>query len=256
MNRAPKSAVALAALAFAGASSVSAADWQWSLTPYAWATEVGVDVRVDDRQLVDETISVEDLLEDLETVAQVRLEAQRGAHGLFVDLFDVTLSDDAKTSALPAGNGTATFAPEMGMTLLDLGGIYDPQGDQEGFQLLYGARILNERATIAAEVRFDNGDTRSRDLEVDDTLVDALVGFRYLCPIGRRFMVQIQADVSKGGTESTWSASPTVGYRIGESGRYTALAGYRRMVVKFDTDDRVDATMTLSGFVAGLRIAF
>jgi len=259
MNRKPQLATAVAALAalsVAGATPAAATEWRWSVTPYVWATEVGVDVEVADRQLVDETISVEDLLEDLDTIAQVRLEAQKGAHGLFLDLFDVTLSDDATTRSLRSGRGEATLTPEMGMTILDLGAIYDPRGDGAGFQLLYGARILDERATIDARVERPDGTSVARELEIDDTLVDALIGFRYLRPIGERFTLQAQADLSAGGTALTWSAGPTLGYRFGRSGRYTALAGYRRMVVDFDTSDQVDATMTLSGFVAGLRIAF
>ncbi|MCM2268826.1 MAG: hypothetical protein NDJ75_01860 [Thermoanaerobaculia bacterium] len=256
MNCTQKLAATLAAFAVASATAASASEWRWSLTPYAWATDVGIDVEVADRQLVDETIAIEDLLEDLETIAQVRLEAQKGAHGLFLDLFDVTLSDDAQTVALPSGDGEATFTPEMGMTILDLGAIYDPHGDQEGFQLLYGARVLNQRATIEAEVVLASGAPRSRELEIDDTFVDALVGFRYLRRLGDRFTLQAQADVSKGGTELTWSAGPTLGYRFGKSGRYTALAGYRRLVVDFDTAESVDAKMTLSGALVGLRIAF
>lgn len=256
MNRTQKIASVLAAAVVASSTAATASAWRWSVTPYAWATDVGIDVEVDDRQLVDETIAIEDLLEDLDTIAQVRLEAQKGAHGLFLDLFDVTLSDDAQTIALPSGDGQATLAPEMGMTILDLGGIYDPRGDHEGFQLLYGARVVNQRATIDAEVELAGGTTRSRELESDDTLVDALVGLRYLWKLGDRFSVQAQADLSKGGTELTWSAGPTLGYTFGDGGRYTAMAGYRRMVVDFDTAENVDAKMTLSGALVGLRIAF
>jgi len=255
MNRQLKLAVTAAALVVAGASSVSASEWKWSVTPYAWATDVGIDVSIDDRQVIDETISVKDLLEDLDTIAQVRFEGQKGAHGFFVDLFDVNLSDDAATIALPSG-AEASLTPEMGMTILELGAIYDPNGDQKGFQILYGTRILNERATIDAEIRRTDGSTAATSFEVDDTFVDALVGFRYIRPIGERFSYEIQADVSKGGTELTWSAGPTLGYSFGESGKYTATAGYRRMVVDFDTAENVDAKMTLSGFVAGLRFSF
>lgn len=237
-------------------SAAAAADWKWSVTPYAWATDVGVDVQVGDREIVDETIPVEDLLEDLDTIAQVRIEAQSGSFGLFADLFDVTVSDDAQTLELPSGNGTATFAPEMGMTLFDAGAIYDPAGDQQGLQLLYGARLFDQRATIDATASLADGSSRSKKLEIHDTVVDALVGFRYLHAIGNRVTLQAQADLSTGGTELTWSFGPTVGYRFGEGGRYTATAGYRHMVVDFETDEEVDAKMTLSGFVAGLRIAF
>lgn len=254
MNRHRK--LAAAVLLLSAATATSASEWTWTVTPYAWATDVGIDVQVDDRQLVDETIPVEDLLRQLDTIAQVRLEGQKGAHGVFADLFDVNLSDDAKTVPLPGGDGTATFAPEMGMTILDLGGLYDPRGDQQGFELLYGARLLDERATIAARATFPNGTVKSRDVDVDDRFVDALVGIRFARRIGERFSFQTQADVSKGGTDYTWSLGPTFGYTFGRTSKYTAIAGYRRMVVKFKTDAKVDATMTLSGFLAGLRIAF
>jgi hypothetical protein len=253
--------LATTALAFASTTIVStvpaaADDWKVTVTPYAWATDVGIDVKVDDRQVIDQEIAVEDLVEDLDTTFQGRLEAQKGAHGLFVDVFDVNLSDDPKTVGLPMGAGQATLSPEMGMTILDLGGFYDPQGDHRGLQLLYGVRLLNQRATLGVEVHRADGVTVARELEVDETLVDALVGLRFLRPLGNRFSLETSVDVSHGGTDLTWSAGSTFGYRFGHGDKYTAILGYRRLVVDFDDSDGVDATMTLSGPLAGLRITF
>jgi hypothetical protein len=256
-NRRARRTLGLAAVIVAAwAAESRASDWRWTLTPYAWTTDVGVDVAVGDETLVAEEISVTELLEDVDTLAQVRLEAQKGAHGLFADLFDVTLSEEATTAALPSGAGDATLTPEMGMTILEVGAIYDPSGDRRGFQLLYGARVLDERATIGVELRRADGSTASRELEVDETFVDALAGFRWIRPLSKRFTWQVQADVSKGGTELTWSAGPTLACALGENGKHAVTAGYRRMVVDFDTADAVDAKMTLSGFLAGLRIGF
>lgn len=263
----PKSLVplSLAPLALAAglatglATPAAAVDWRWTVTPYVWATDVGVDVRVDDRVLVDETIAIEDLLEDVETIAQVRLEARRGGHafgGVFLDLFDVTLRDDPQAIGLPTGVGTATFAPEMGMTFLDLGGVVDARGDGQGLQWFYGVRLLNQRATIDAEVALADGSATARTIEVDETLVDGLVGVRYSRAFGDRFSLQTQADVSTGGTEFTWSAGPTFGVALGRTRRTVATVGYRHLVVDFDSDHDVDATMTLSGVVAALRVEF
>jgi hypothetical protein len=255
MNRSTnlRNTVLAAALALGTATTAQAGDWRWTLTPYAWATDVGVDVAIGDETLVDEEISVQELLEDIDTLFQARLETQKGELGFFGDLFDVTLSEATATIALPQGAGDLEITPEMGMTILDLGSFYDPNGDQKGFQLLYGARIMNQRAELAL-TRPSTG--AATTIEIDDTFVDALVGFRYIRPLGQRFSVQMQADVSKGGTELTWSAGPTFAYAFGESGRYAATVGYRRMVVDFETADAVDAKMTLSGALAGLRIAF
>lgn len=51
MNRSPQLATTVftAFAAFALANSAAAADWKWNVTPYAWATDVGIDVKVDDR---------------------------------------------------------------------------------------------------------------------------------------------------------------------------------------------------------------
>ena len=247
---------AAAALVVAGNGAANASEWKWTVTPYAWATDVAIDVAIDDQQVLEEEISVQELLESVDTLAQVRLEAQHGEIGFFADLFDVTLSEDAATIALPSGAGDATITPEMGMTILDLGSFYDPQGDQQGFQLLYGARILNERATIEARLTRADGSTASRTFEIDDTFVDALVGFRYIRPLGERFSVQLQADASTGGTELTWSAGPTLAYAFGARRQYAATVGFRRMLVDFDTAEAVDAKMILSGALAGLRFSF
>jgi hypothetical protein len=247
---------AFATLLLAGSNDLFASDWKWSVTPYLWATDVGVDVAIDDRDVVSAEIPIEELVKDVETIAQVRFEGQRGAHGFFGDLFDVTLADEPATISLPNGSGVATFEPEMGMTILDLGGLYDPNADQEGFQLLYGARILDQRAEIEARADFADGATAERTYDIDDTVVDGLVGVRYIRRIGERWSAAARADVSTGGTELTWSANPSIGYSFGESGRYTAFVGYRTMEVDFDTADTVDAKMKLSGAYAGFRFSF
>lgn len=252
-------ALAAAALPFDAAAEQRANDWTWTVTPYAWATDVAVDVALDERTLVDQEISAEELLADLDTILQVRIEAQKGRHGFFLDLFDVTLSDAAQSIALPNGAGDVALTPAMGMTIAELGGIFDPQGDGTGFQLLYGARILNERADIDAVFALADGGAVRRDFEVDETFVDALVGFRFSRRFGGRWSYEVKADLSKGGTELTWSAGPALSYAFGDTRRYAATVGYRRMVVDFEATDpaeTVDATMTLSGPYVALRVGF
>jgi hypothetical protein len=247
----------LAAILFSSAAAAGASDWTWSVTPYIWATDIGVDVALDDRQVVDKKIAFDDLLEDVDAVAQVHVEAQRGAHGVMLDLFDVRLSDDGSRVALPVPpGGEAVLSSETGMTILELGGLYDPRGDQQGFSLLYGTRILQQRADIDA--RFETGPATSitRTYEVKDTLYDGLLGIRYLRRFSPRWSWQTRIDASAGGTELTWSAGSTVSYTFGKNDRYSILAGYRRMVVDFDTDDAVDVDMTLSGLFTGLRVSF
>lgn len=247
----------LATLLLGSAAAAGASDWTWSVTPYVWATDIGVDVTINDRRIIDEEIAVEDLLEDIDAIGQVHIEAQRGAHGLMFDIFDVRLSDDDDRVELPVPpGGEAILSSETGMTILELGGFYDPRGDQQGFALLYGTRILQQRADIDARFEIGPATTVTRTYEVTDTLYDGLLGIRYIKRFAPRWSWQTRIDASAGGTELTWSAGSAVAYTFGKNDRYSFIAGYRRMVVDFDTDDSVDVDMTLSGFGTGLRVSF
>ncbi|MGE0455053.1 MAG: hypothetical protein AB7O37_08890 [Vicinamibacteria bacterium] len=251
-----RAAVPLAALALAGAPCASAGEWKWAVTPYAWATDVGADVELDDRQLVDTTIPVTELIGALDATAQVQVEAQHGEHGLLLDLFDVRLSED-KRIALPASiGGQAAFDSEVGLMILEIGGFYDRHGDQQGLALLYGARILHQSARIDARFDLASGGLVSRTYDVEDTLVDAMIGVRHVHRFSRRWSSQLRADVSSGGTDLSWSAGSSIAYAFGRDGRYALQAGYRRMVVEFKQDGAIRADMTLSGLQLGFRVAF
>jgi hypothetical protein len=253
--RGPRAAAWLAALVFGSAAAATAGEWKWSVTPYVWGTDVGVDATLGDRRVVEETIPVTDLLEDLDAVAQVHLEAQRGAHGLMVDLFDVRLSEPFTRAAEPPQPGSdLLLASEIGMTILEVGGLYDPRGDQQGFGLLYGARALDQRVEIKARRVSTQEELPTH--EARETLADALLGVRWSRRIGERWSVAARADASAGGTELTWSAGAAAAWAFGEERRYAVTAGYRRMVVDFARDGALDVDMTLSGFLAGVRAGF
>lgn len=247
-------AAAVTALLLGPAAQSGAAEWKWSLTPYAWTTDVGANVTLGGRQILDKEVAFTDLLDDLETVTQVRFEGQRGAHGLMVDLFNVELAQDDGRPAPPPGAAQAVVDSKVGMTIVEVGGIYDPRGDQQGLSFLYGARILSERADIDATLEAEPAATLSH--EVSETLVDALVGVRYTRRLSSRWSTQLRFDVSAGGTDLTWSGASEIRYAFGAGGRYTLSAGYRHMKVDFDTTDATDVGMTLSGVHAGLRISF
>lgn len=239
-----------------GPGPAHAGGWHWTITPYAWLTDVSVGVDLDGREVVDEKIPVGDLIEDLDTIFQVRVEAQNGPYGVSLDLFDVTMSDEVLGATLPQGAGEADLASDVGLTILDVAGLYDPSGDRVGFAFLGGTRILNERATIDATLRPTSGTPVARQYETNDTMVDALVGVRYTKRFSRHWSARMQADASTGGTDFTWSVAPTIGYSFGETGRYSVVAGYRSLTVDFQDEAGVDATMTLSGAQFGLRLAF
>lgn len=248
------SLVVAAALVTSTVHASESQGWRWSITPYAWATDVGVDVSLDGRQVVSETIPVEDLLEDIDATFQGRIEARNGRHGLLLDVFYVSMSDSVQGFALPQGLGQGDLDWKMDMTIADVAGTYDPDGDGEGLSYLYGTRIIDQR--FDADARFTtSGGTNAESYGGSDTLFDVLAGVRYSRPLGEHWRFQSQLDVSTGGTEYTWSAFPSFSYGFGD-GSCSLLAGYRHMSIRFEEQGGLESEMSLSGPVLGLRFSF
>jgi len=245
-----------AALASVLLATPSQAAWHYHLTPYAWATGIGVDAKLDGREVVNKDIPVSDLLEDLDTIFQVKLEASNGTFGAMVDLFDVNLSDEKTGVAIPEVGGTADITSDLGMTILDVAGTYAPQGGRLGLSFSGGTRILDERAAIDANLEPAPGVNVAQAYDTDETLVDALVGIRYTKRFATRWAASSAFDVSTGGTDYTWSLSPTLSYAFGPFGRYGVNAGYRRMKFDFKDDAGMNTQMTLSGALFGFRVSF
>jgi len=237
-----------------GAGSAHA-DWRFHLTPYAWLTDVGVEAELDGRGTVEGTIPVADLLEDLDMIFQGRFEAQNGKHGVMVDIFYAAMSDQVGGLALPRGAGSADLDWTMDMTIADVAGVYAPSGNRLGLSFLYGTRIVDERATVDATFATGGG-SFTEDYSTGETLVDGLVGMRFAKRLGGPFVYQMQADVSTGGTDFTWSLAPTLTFAFGQYGRYGVNVGYRRMDVDFEDTGNLDPRMTLSGPVLGFRTSF
>jgi hypothetical protein len=252
-----KAGILVAAAALTACTAAQAEGWQWSVTPYLWATDTGVDVRVRDTTLVDTTIPFEDLLKDIKAVAQFRAEAMHGAHGLALDLFNVALSPETATVNVPGDSGAqATIDADIGMTIFDLTGVYDPRGDGKGLRFSYGARLISQREELDASLSMGGNAGPAAHYEADDTYLNALVGVRYTKQISARWSYTLNADIGTGGTDLTWSVGPYVGYSFGDEGQYRLIGGYRHLVVDFKDEAETDMELTLSGFLVGFRIAF
>jgi hypothetical protein len=254
--RAYRAALVVGALLFA--DQAAAADkWKWTVIPYLWLTDLGIDVSINDRQVVDRTIDIKDLAEDITLTLQVRAEAQHGKHGVLVDAFYVELTDDPKTIALPTPPaGTATLDTEIDMTILEAAGLFDPKGDREGFELLYGTRVIDQRADIDVQFTPGVGPPASRTFEPSDTVYDGMLGVRWIRHFGHGWVTALRGDVAAGGTKFTWNVNTTLGYSFGKDGRFAVLGGYRKMDVEFKEEDSVESEMTLSGPLLGFRFLF
>src|SRR5262245_52768591 len=254
--RAHSLSLAIAAATAATAASASAEEWQWAVTPYVWATDLGMGLKVADRDLVDAEIAFDDLVEKVDGAAMVRIEGKRGQHGMAFDLFNVELADAHAFEPAVAPGSSLGLDLGIGLTILDATGLYDPRGDAKGFSLVYGARVIEMRNDLEATLSQDGATLAARSFDSTERLVDGLVGFRYARELPHNFSYGFAADVSTGDTELTWSAGPAIGYTFGRSDEYRVMAGYRRMDIDFETADAVDADMSMSGLWVGFRVNF
>lgn len=233
-----------------------AGDWKFTATPYIWATDLGVKAEMNGRQVIDDKVSVGDLVEMLDMIVQGRFDAQYRTIGLATDVFDVTMSDHVEGANLPNGAGTADFSPDIRMTILDVAASYSPPMRQRSVTALGGMRMVYERADVDATYHLASGPTLSQSYETHETLVDGLVGVRFAQPFSRHWGVQGQVDVSTGGTRYTWSAAPSVVYVFDAARRYALSTGYRHMQISFKESDGFESDMTLSGALLGFRVTF
>jgi hypothetical protein len=248
--------LAIAAVTAATAGTAAAEEWQWSATPYVWATDLRLGLSVTDREIIDTEIAFDELVEKLDSAAMVRVQGMRGEHGMAFDLFNVELIDSLATQLPGPTGGDFALDAAVGLTILDATGVYDPRGDGKGFSLVYGARVIEQRNDIDMTFGSSGTPLAGKSFDTTDRFVDGLVGFRYVRELPRNFSYGFMADVSTGGTELTWSAGPALGYTFGTRDQYRVTAGYRRMDIDFETAEPIDADMSMDGLLLGFRIDF
>lgn len=101
--------------------------------------------------------------------------------------------------------------------------------------------------------------TDRRVVDVNETFVDGLVGFRFKSMFADTWSFAISGDVSVGDTDGTWSAQAVLGYYFGAQDQYAARFGYRHMELDFKADARladIETQLTLSGPLVGFSFIF
>jgi hypothetical protein len=79
------------------AAPAASTGWQFSITPYLWATALKGDVGVG-RTSADVDASFDDILDNLNGALMLSLEARKGRFGLLSDTIYANLEDNAATS--------------------------------------------------------------------------------------------------------------------------------------------------------------
>ena len=231
-----------------GGKAEAADNWEWTLVPFFWLADIGVDVVIDDTPVLGLDIKATDLIDKVEMVFSGRFEGRRGRGGFFVDLTYMSLSDSL---TLPDG---PSIDADLSQTLFEGGGFYRLKDESSGLDLLVGVRVFE----IDSVMDIGLGDELTT-VDSTTTQVDGFIGLRYVGPIGKKWSYALRGDIGAGDTELSLNALVGFGYEVGQTGKYSLVFGWRHL--QFETEEtegstKVTSDMSLSGPGVGLQIKF
>jgi predicted porin len=209
-----------------------AQSWEYSLTPYIWASGLNGTQGVAGRTLeVDAGFS--DILEFVDTGLAAHFEAQGDPWGWFADAFYVKLTDKVN---LPA----ATIDGEVKQKIYEAGVSYQFGDRLEG---LVGARY--QESDLDLQVRSVGS------LGTSESWTDAFVGLRYTVVDDGKWRVWFRGDVGAGDSDLVWQGQAGVSYRFND--RFAMVAAYRYLDTDYENDG-FTWDMAQSGLGLGLQI--
>ena len=238
-------------------SPAQAEEWDWTFTPYLWASDVGADVAINGEPALGTDVAFADLFSKLKFAVPLHLEASCGKHAFFFDINYINLGDDQTFVGHPPLPDDSALRSEMQQTIIEIGGAYRPSQESHGLDILYGVRVLDLDMTYAFTLPPPS--MAAPLVESSGTFTDGFVGLRYNAPVGKRSSIGIRGDVGAGGSELTWNVSALLGYQIGKQRQNTLLIGYRHMEIDFDNSSHgadVGTVLTMSGPITGIAIRF
>lgn len=217
---------------------------QWSITPYIWGSHTSVDLEFRGNDLGGDSISFNDLLDQLDSAVMIHVEGGRGSWSTFADLTYLETSDTEERPLLTVDTDSET-------TVLDVGVAYWPAGVGSTWNLFGGVRYsgFDDRYRFGFE-----GEELATRRNTND-YYDALIGFRYRFEFSPRWSLATHADVSFGDSEGTYLLRAMFAYTVGKRQKNRILFGYQYKQAEFrDSDLRTD--FSYYGPLAGFDFRF
>ena len=240
----------------------NAADLDWTIAPYLWLSDVGLDVFVNSDPTIGTDVPFSDLVDKLDGAFMGHVEVSGEKFGAYFDSIFINLSDNSVVSVGPGGPilGDLTIDMDLSMTVLELAGFYrmgSPEPGSGAFDILLGGRQVDLEQNL--NIVLPGPGATPLDGKIDISETDMIVGGRFIGKFNERWSYRVRADYGTGGTEGTVNMVAAVGYTFGKTGLFSIDVGYRHMDVelKDDSDGSVTETeMTMSGPIIGFIFTF
>lgn len=229
------------------AATAESAGWQFSVSPYVWATGASGKAGQFNLPAARMTSSFGDIWHELDFAFMGAFEGRRDRYTVFGDLFYARMSD---TDSNPQGHLRKDIDVTMKTFSGLIGGGYSLLANEHGnLDIVAGARVWS----VSTRLSFDGGllnGTKRRD---SATWIDAVAGFRGTRFITDRFYVTGWATAGGGGAKLDWDLTGAVGYKIGD--HFSVATGYRAMGVDYSHRGFI-YDMVQRGPIVGLTYKF
>jgi hypothetical protein len=217
--------------------------WQWSVTPYLWATAIDGELSAGERS-APVFLSFADAADNLTGAVSFHAEASRGKWGVLTDLTFIRLS--SSTDFTLAGR-TIQGQVELDNVIFEIGGSY-LLNQEARVGVIGGLRTY----TLAPTLDFRGPNAGVTPIDASPTSPNAFVGVIFRPRLNDKWTLIGRADIGAGDADFTWSA--VVGLEVNVVSWGAIQFGYKGLGIDAAGDDIVsDYQMTHYGPIAGFR---
>jgi len=239
-----------------------AADLEWTIAPYLWASDVGLDITVNNDPVIGTNVPFNDLVDKLDGAFMLHLEMKGDRFGTMFDSIYIKLADNAVVPVGPGGPilGDVLVSTDLTLTLYEFAAFYRFGSNAPGssaFDILAGVRQVDIDQNLAIVLPGPGMTPVGASIDISET--DFIIGGRLAGSFNDRWSYRIRADYGSGGTEGTINALAAVGYTFGQTGLFSLELGYRYfdLELKKDADGSLlESDLTMSGPMLGLVFRF
>ena len=211
-----------------------AQEWDWTVTPYLWAA--GIDGSAGLGPIdADVSMDFEDIVNVLRGAGMLRVEAQKGSHGVFGDLLYMRLEEKNARDTLGG-----SLAVKLDSTIVETAYFYN----------------WNETYGIELGLRYWQFDTTLKPaivpkLEDSRDWTDGIIGFRADSEIGEKWSWLFRANLGFGGSD--YSAGLQLDFRRRYANGNSLDIGLRVLDFEFEelSGGRSSLDMSFQGLTVG-----